>query len=431
MISERDCVSLLLDPKVRAKSKGYLESWMWESEIYREISKSLCKSEFDEVIPDRRLTITTIQSSNSKLSSQSVYEEVDNLISHHTNFNEHQLKSAISLVQEFIQGRLLARSVDLAANLSMKEAIPYLNRAVNLSLVQTDDIWDLSKSEQISELYAHDFPPNFQPIKSAFVLVNHCSAYGGYKYGDLVLVSAAPGVGKTTMLVCEGVESLRQGLKVFHIVLGDMSGFDLFTKYVARILNEDLAEIIKNPMKYSNNAEVVKLMANLRVDIQPSFKYTADQIITKCKAVKEEHDFDVVILDYDSNVAQTNTDSMYLEGGYSYGLYKGLAITEKCLFLIASQPKIEFWEHEVIPMNAANESSRKQHHIDFMITLGRKKGTSRVGTLNLPKVRRGLSGKMARVKFEGHTSSIVEIFQAEYDNIISEEGKKAKEDIII
>lgn len=431
MISERDCVSLILDPKVRSKAKGYLENWMFESEVYREMSSALFKPEFEDVVPDRRLTITIIQSNNSKVSSQTVFDEVDNLISNHKDFSDSQIPSAIALVQDFIQSRLLAKSVNLAANLSMREAIPYLNKAVNMSLQQTDDIWDLSDASQVQELYKNDFPPNFQPIKSSFVLVNHCSSYHGYKYGDLVLFSAPPGVGKTTMLVCEGSEFLKQGLKVFHIVLGDMSGFDIWTKYAARILNEDIAEIIKNPSKYEGNPELTKYLQNLRVDVAPSFKYNADQVISKCKAVKQIHNYDVVILDYDSNVAQTNTDSMYLEGGYSYGLYKGLAISERCLFVIASQPKIEFWDTEVIPVNGANESSRKQHHVDFMITLGKRKGFSRIGTLNLPKVRRGIAGKMARVKFEGHLSSVVEIFQQEYDDIVNEESKKSKEDIII
>ena len=431
MITERECISLLLDPRVRSKAKGYLEKWMFESDLYREISFALFKPELEEVVPDRRLTITIVQSNNSKISGESVFTEVDQLISNHTNFNDNQIKAAISLVQEFIQGRLIAKSVDLAANVGVKEAIPILNKAVTLSLAQTDDIWDLSNPEHVAKLHQNDFPPNFKPIKSSFVLVNHCSSYSGYKYGDLALYSAAPGVGKTTALICEGACFLQQGLKVFHMVIGDMSGFDVFAKYAARILEVDIADIIANPVKYCNNPELKNLLSNLRVDAVPSFKYNSDQVISRCKAVKQDHNFDVVILDYDSNVAQTNTDSMYLEGGYSYGLYKALAVTERCVFLIASQPKIEYWSHEIVPVNAASESSRKQHHVDFMITMGRKQNSSIVGTMNMAKVRRGLTGKMARIRFDGHMSSITEIYQSVYDDLSAEESKKDKSDIVI
>ena len=431
MITERQCISLILDPKVRSKAKGHLEEWMFESDLYREISKSLFKKEFVDTIPDIRLTITSIQASNSRIPGEDIFREVDMLLSKHMDFSEDQIKAAISLVQEFIQSRLLAKSVDLASNSGVKEAMPYLNKAVNISLSQTDDVLDLSNSEKVLTLYEEDFPPGFKEIKSSFLLLNHSSSCKGYKYGDLSLYVAPPGVGKTTMLVCEGVNFLAQGLKVFHLILGDMSGYDLYSKYAARILEEDCNEIIGNPLKYSNNATVKEALKNLRVEVGPSFKYTAEQVVSRAMAIKEVFDFNVIILDYDLNVAQTNSESMYQEGGYSYGLYKGLAMTKKCLFVLATQPKIEYWEHEIIPVTAAAESSRKQHHIDYMITLGRKKGSTLVGTLNMAKVRRGITGKMARIKFEGHTSLIKEIFQAEYEAIASEEKNKAKEDIII
>ena len=90
------------------------------------------------------------------------------------------------------------------------------------------------------------------------------------------------------------------------------------------------------------------------------------------------------------------------------------AALNKSVIFIASQPKPEYWSKEIIPLQAAAESSKKQKIIDTMLTIGRPWRGAPVGTLNIAKNRRGTDGKLVRLKFNGANARITPISEDEY-----------------
>lgn len=99
--------------------------------------------------------------------------------------------------------------------------------------------------------------------------------------------------------------------------------------------------------------------------------------------------FDILFIDYDSNFARDEALSMYDYGGALYDYLTRLTRAGKLVF-VASQPKINYFGDELLPLSAAGESSRKQHISDVIITLGRLwKSKMKMGKINVAKNRRG------------------------------------------
>lgn len=81
--------------------------------------------------------------------------------------------------------------------------------------------------------------------------------------------------------------------------------------------------------------------------------------------------------------------SMYDQGGAVYDQLTRLTREGKLVF-VASQPKISYFREELLPQDAAGESSRKQHISDVILTIGRRwESSMKMGYFNIAKSRRG------------------------------------------
>lgn len=325
-------------------------------------------------------------------------------------------------------------------------------------------------------------------VKLFIERMNNIMQYNGIPIKNLVLVSASPGSGKSTFLINQGLYCAKNGLKVCHMFLGDMTRFDGFVRYYScfydsisdakserkfkieeqlKKMNEmfnDLKEkeingsINQEDKDYLNQLENNKLIlenevkklseppldskaivelnesqlkdliegtgfscnncfSNIDICEYAVGELTIDQLreeVFLYQKMKDVH-YDVIIIDYDGNLRPTG-DSMYESGGEIYNKAKNLAEVNNSVVFIASQPKREFWDKELIPLEAAAESSKKQQVIDMMITLGRPKGnTSGIRFLYVPKNRRGEENKNFKIKMNGNSAYMYQISDEEYN----------------
>ena len=223
--------------------------------------------------------------------------------------------------------------------------------------------------------------------------------------------------GKSTFLLTEAAEFIRSGHTVAHFVLGDMSEFDLFLKYLANFTDTDIEEILQSGWRSWYTDDIKALMQRLRVKALDPDTYDVYQIIAKAEQLRRKFPFDALIVDYDGNIKDTSDGGSYVEGGVVYANLKGYA-RGRCAAFIASQTKIQYWGEELILKNYANDSSKKQHHLDLMVGLGANKECRSVGTLNLAKVRRGITDRRTRVEFMNGRGLIREIRQDRYEALI-------------
>lgn len=242
--------------------------------------------------------------------------------------------------------------------------------------------------------------------------------------GTITMISAAPGIGKTLTLINQGVVATEDGFVNLHIFLGDLNAYDATCRYLANYAKKPLREIVN--MTEDEQIELIKELSSIPdapiknnwvIPIASGYINVEQLIaeITKMQLVNNVH-FDQIIVDYDSNIKPMSEQSMYDSGGEIYDKLRAFAVKNSSVMLVASQPKIQYYNQEVLTLESASESSRKQHIIDLMITLGKPgKLQAPVATVFIPKNRNGIANKKIFVYVNGATQQLQEISEDEYE----------------
>lgn len=411
-------LGLYLNPDVRTLFKGHLTAWMFAEEWTGKFVECLDQPAYENRVPDIHEFVVDIHS-NFGVSARDCDRVADIFADYRPPSN---MDKVVALIQDFIRESHLSQGVELIAIGADKDhkerGIASISYGIGFQ-VGVDSFTDFTDDSQIEEARLEDLPADGKIIKSSFSVINRSLTYGGYKYGDLVMVAAESGVGKSTLLVTEGAHFTQDGLKVAHIVLGDLSRYDMFLKYLAAYNNVEAGEILQGDYREWMSLDIQGYFANLRIKVLAPDTFDIHQLLAKASQLYQKFKFDVLIVDYDGNIRDVNPDSSsYAEGGLVYANLKGYG-HKRCLVMIASQTKIQYWGEEIVLKNFANDSSKKQHHLDLMLGLGRNKECPKVGTLNLPKVRRGFADRRIRVRLDNGKGLIKEISQDEYERVIA------------
>lgn len=265
-------------------------------------------------------------------------------------------------------------------------------------------------------------------VKSSVTAINSQFTYGGYLPSTVNMVVGAPASGKSMFLVNEGASAAKQGYKVLHIFIGDLVEYDGFIRYISCISGASQLDLVR--MKDDELGNVVSVLNqqynnvfdNVDILAYPSYSVKIDEVLKTISRVEKKlgKDYMMVIIDYPDNVIK-DKDNMYQAGGEIYGDLEKLARRLNAVVMVASQPKLNYWSSEVIPLEGAAESGRKQQAVDFMVTIGLHNGdrSNNFGTLYIPKNRRGTQGYMVRFKSDYARSSIKEITQIEYEGLVN------------
>ena len=256
-------------------------------------------------------------------------------------------------------------------------------------------------------------------IKSFCEGINQSLQFKGYKPGDLIMICAAPGTGKTMYMINEGSNAAMQGFKVLHVFLGDMQEYDGFIRYSSKYTRIPQDEIVA--MSIEQQQDMIRkfnmqgYFSNITVAAYAAGEIGIDEMIQEVYRLQDYHHihYDLILVDYADNLRPVS-DMMYESGGAIYNKLSLLAGTNRSVVIVGSQPKPAYWDEEIIPKNAAADSSRKQHVIDVMITMGMTQKGSVIGSLFLPKVRRGKEGKIIRIQTYFEVASIETISEQDY-----------------
>ena len=418
---EQSILQMVMIPQVRDIALGHLQEWMFTSELCQNIHKAMNEPGTSRhSIPDPREFIMRLSSSHNvsdddcTLAYQLIVDVQDR--------RDYDLEAYVSHITEFVRDRTLGRGVELIASggsgRDKMRGQEYLQHALNFS-ISTDQFYDFSDLTKIQAAKDADLPPGGSIIKSHYGLINKCSLYGGFKFGDLICYSGRPGGGKSTSMVDEGAFAIMQGFKVCHIFLGDMSEYDAFIKYLSYFTGATTNDIIANGYENYITPEIAAYFKRLRVKALPADQYNVYQVLAKANQLRAEFEFELLCIDYDANIKASGGEGMYGEGGNTYANLKSYG-HNKCVVMVGSQIKNEFWDHEIVPLNALAESSKKQHHLDMLINIGRNKICPSIGTLNIAKMRRGISEIQSRLHLDYAMTRIKEISQDAYNLRLAE-----------
>lgn len=232
-------------------------------------------------------------------------------------------------------------------------------------------------------------------VKTGIPSVDNAHIAGGPLPGEMYVISAPPGRGKSTLLVNIGANALLQGKDVIHIFVGDNTEADGVIRYCARLTGVPMSQIMMNSAQYLSSWNHLKEnfdLGNLIIGAYPIDGPSMADIrsfITK-NMIRAGVKPTVLILDYIDNCRRNESMNSYDALGALYTQMKNICEEMKLVGWTASQPKQEYWDSDGhAGLSSLAESSKKQHILDGMFTL--KKFNDASYQLYVPKFRRGRS----------------------------------------
>lgn len=275
---------------------------------------------------------------------------------------------------------------------------------------------DLMSIKKLGEVDITDIYTEFNQdgLKSAYNVINNSYPLGFIPSKQVIMVVGAPGTGKSAFLMSEANAFINQGAECHYLAMGDLNEMDFFIRMSAMRFQDSLDNVTLNIMKYKDQL-VAEIGDKLLLTIVSSGKITSNQYVDYM--MSNAPGAKVYFADYDSNFLKDEDASMYDIGGVVYDNLTELSRSGKLVYA-ASQPKQYFWDHELLPLEAAGESSRKQHIVDMIITLGRSPNSAtRCGYINVPKNRRGKVG-MNTPYIADYTGKLFECSNLLYSSIM-------------
>lgn len=426
-------VGLIYDPYILSKSIDIINENFYSDSEYKLIYKSL-QNHYKKysVIPSKDELI--LGATNLYNKDYGDIEVIKNIIasiySYEVKSSEYIYNCVITFIRRCKLERCLGKAVRSvqSGEIDLDRLGDELRDAVSMSSITRAPIMNLADIDSIDEEYREVIGTDSRPVVIKFFIdaVNKCMQYKGLIPGTVSMVTAPPGRGKTTMLINQGVKVAEQGFNLLHIFLGDMSKLDGRYRYLSCYTGTDtskLVELSKEGLKkFVQKWNASGIFSYIDIASYAADQLSATQLIEEIYSLQRDRKkhYDVVIIDYDENLSEEE-DNMYKSGGQIYNKIALFAVLNRSCVFIASQPRKEFWNQEIIPLEAASESSKKQKIIDLMLTMGKPSKSSDIGTLYIAKNRRGEDCKVIRLKINGRNARMEHITEDEYIRIRNEE----------
>ena len=311
-------------------------------------------------------------------------------------------------VQAFpdIQDRdyIISKSVDFCRKQVLKKAmmksVPLLNKCSFEEIEKLiADALKLGISNDHGYDYIKDFEARFierarNPVTTGWTKIDKITK-GGLGQGELVVVVAPTGAGKSHVLVHLGAQALKQGKNVVHFTL-ELADTAVAQRYDACLTGIPLDELINQKDEVY---DVIKdIDGQLIVKEFPTKSASVVTLKNHLEKVRQtEMEIDMIVVDYGdllkSSTVRKNSEKRHeLESIYEE--LRGLGQEFGCPVVTASQTNRKGLNEEVITMESISEAFNKCFVADFIISLSRtiKDRNSNIARIFVAKNRNGPDG---------------------------------------
>jgi replicative DNA helicase len=267
-------------------------------------------------------------------------------------------------INQNLKGVIL-QSVDLLKAGSYDRIKDLVDKAMKVGQ-QTDLGMDYIEDydERMEDLKRTTVPTKWQPINDLMD--------GGLGPGELGVVVAPSGVGKTWILTAIGAEAVRQGLSVVHYTM-ELSEHYVGARYDTVFTGTPSAEL--KDKKDEVKAKIKNLKGKLLIKYFPPKGVTVKKLQQHIeKMVTLDNKPDVIIVDYaDLLLSHSNkSDSTYAEQGGVYIDLRGMSGELEIPIWTASQTNRSAIDSEVIEADKIADSYAKVMNADFIMSWSRK-----------------------------------------------------------
>lgn len=423
--------SLLKDSYLYSIAKTELNEGYFESPACKIIYKALSRY-FDKygTLPSEKELIVGIDECYS--ASLGITKELAintaKILYNSPQYEEEFVKDRLTDIVRKIRSSKALQSFIIKVNnketLDNEDVVREITESLEVSFSESK-VYNLADTQSISTMRdaAIGSSTDNKIIQSSIPSVNSALQYGGWQPATINMIIAAPGTGKSMFLFNDGATAAQQGFQVLHILIGDLVEYDGFIRYLSLISGTPQNDLIMMPpVQQGNivnycNQQYNNIMTRIDLLAYPAEMITIDELEENIKRTERQlnKDYNMIIIDYPDNLKKGKSSNMYEEGGAMYASLERISRLFKATLLVASQPKQCYWGDEILPLESAGESSRKQHAADTIITMGLVGKDAKVGTMSIVKTRRGQKKRAIRFKTAFERCKIEEINEAEYN----------------
>lgn len=320
----------------------------------------------------------------------------------------------------------MVKSVPLISTSSFDEVAKIINDALKLG-----------NSNDIGYDYMQDFELRFQekardPVTTGWQTLDNITK-GGLGKGELGVVIAPTGAGKSMVLVHLGAAALKNGKNVVHYTL-ELANTVVAQRYDSCITGYHLTGI--NAFKEQIYDDLKDLEGRLIVKEYPTRSATISTIKNHVEKMKQA-DFvpDMIIVDYADLIKPTGSSREEKRHQLEtiYEELRGISQEVGCPVWTASQTNRSALNAEVITMESISEAYNKCFVADFIFSVSRtiEDKESNGGRIFVAKNRNGPDGMIYPIFMNTANVSIKVLpkvlTQEEMDNVTKNAAKRQKE----
>jgi len=236
---------------------------------------------------------------------------------------------------------------------------------------------------------------------------------GGLGPGELGVVMAPSGIGKSWFLSKIACSALQNGLDVLHYTL-ELSESYVGQRYTTILTNVGTAD--QKIRKDEIIRKIKQVPGRVRIKYYPPQFASAKTIAAHVEKVRQiGFNPKLIIIDYADLLksGNGNRDGLYAELGGIYEELRGLSGETQIPIWTATQTNRAAIEHEVIGADSVGDSYKKVQTADFIMSVSRKTKDklSNTGRIHIVKNRFGPDGMTFPAKIDTFTG-VMDVFAA-------------------
>lgn len=136
-------------------------------------------------------------------------------------------------------------------------------------------------------------------VKVGFPMLDKIT--NGFKPGELIIIAARPGIGKTTLAVNFAINSAlkyNKSVAMFDLEMSSLQVAQRFICSTGRIAMDMIKGGTKDNNVWATLFETKKILENSNIFIDDTTTITPSEILSKCRKLKAQSGLDMIIIDY-------------------------------------------------------------------------------------------------------------------------------------